>query len=124
MAKVSAQRQIDFQAALIERVYLPILRRCRFDEQDLLGMVAKMGGLATAKSLLSNKPVQVGFRGLRRRKLLDLTVEHLVIQKPWCDLFSEEELATAKQRLQTKSAGGGYKGHPCDAEDCPLRPRK
>lgn len=124
MAKVSLQRQLEFQAALLERVYLPILRRCGLDEQELLRMVAEMGGLVAAKSLLANKPVQVGFRGLRRRKLLDLTVEHLVIQRSWCDLFSEKELATAKQRLRTKSAGGGYKGHPCDTEDCPLRPRK
>lgn len=125
MAKVSAQQTIEFQAALIEQVYLPILRRSGVDEQELLRMVADMGGLSAAKSLLNDRPVQVGFRGLRRRNLLDLTVEHLVIQKPWRGLFSEKELATAKQRLLTKSASGRYGGHSCDADnDCPLRPRK
>jgi hypothetical protein len=125
MAKVSAHRKTDFQARLIEEVYLPILRRCGLDEQELLRMIADMGGLTAAKSLLNDRPVQVGFRGLRRRNLLDLTVEHFVIQKPWRGLFSEKELATAKQRLGTKSASGRYKEHRCDADnDCPLRPRK
>lgn len=122
MAKISAE-QIEFQARLIEEVYLPILRS-GLDQQELLRMVAKMGGLNAAKSLLNDKPVQVGFRGLRKRKLLNLTVEHFVIQKPRRGLFSEKELATAKQRLGTKSARGQYKGHLCDADDCPLRPRK
>ena len=96
MAKVSAEPKIEFQARLIEGVYLPILRRGVRDEQKLLRMIADMGGLSAAKSLLNDRPVQVGFRGLRRRNLLDLTVEHFVIQKPWRDLFSEKELATAK----------------------------
>jgi hypothetical protein len=70
MAKVSAQHKTDFQARLIEEVYLPILRRCGLDEQDLLRMIADMGGLSAAKSLLNDRPVQVGFRGLRRRQHL------------------------------------------------------
>jgi|SRR5208282_185586 len=125
MAKISADEQKDFQAKLIEDVYLAILRSSfGRDEQVLLRMIADMGGLKAAKSLLNDKPVQVGFRGLRKRNLLNLTVEHFVIQKPQRDLFSDKELATAKQRLGTKSARGQYKGHLCNADDCPLRPRK
>ena len=125
MAKISAEERKDFQAKLIEDVYLRILRSSfGRDERVLLRMVADMGGLGAAKSLLNDRPVQVGFRGLRRWNLLDLTVEHLIIQKPWRGLFSEKEIATAKQRLRTKSASGRYKKHSCDADDCPLRPRK
>lgn len=124
MAKISAEPKTEFQARLIEEVYLPILRTGVRDEQVLLRMIADMGGLNAAKSLLNERPVQVGFRGLRKRKLLNLTVEHFVIQEPWHALFSEKELATAKQRLRTKSASGRYKGHLCNAEDCPLQPRK
>jgi hypothetical protein len=125
MQKVSARDQKEFQAKLIEGVYLPILRsNVGRDQQVLLRMIAELGGLDAAKSLLNNSPVQVGFRGLRKRNLLNLTVEHFVIQSPQRDLFSEGEIATAKQRLGTKSAKGQYKGHICNAADCPLRPRK
>jgi hypothetical protein len=111
--------ETQFQAALIENVYLPNLR-VDIDQQVLLSMIAKSGGLASAKSLL-NGPVQVGFRGLRRGRHLNLTVEHLVIQDPWRGLFSEKQIATAKQRLGTRSAGKAGSGHGCNASDCPLR---
>ncbi len=37
---------------------------------------------------------------MREYGRLDLTVEAVVLQKPWRDLFTAEELATARKRLQ------------------------
>lgn len=122
MKKVSTNEATEFQAVLIEEVYLRILRECHLHEQELLEMIANSSGLMAAKSLLNERPVQVGFRGLRRRQRLDFTVEHLVIQPRWRHLFVDKEIATAMRRLSTKSASSHYKGHRCDADDCPLPP--
>jgi hypothetical protein len=125
MKKVSTSPGAKFKGALIEKVYLPALTKYGIDQEELLAMIVESGSVAAAKSLLNEKPVQVGFRGLRKLKRIDLTVEHLVIQPEWRRLFSESEIGTAKRRLGTKSASGRYKGHSCGAgQDCPLSPRK
>jgi len=31
---------------------------------------------------------------------LKYSMEYLVLQKPWCDLFTEEQLAVARKRLE------------------------
>jgi hypothetical protein len=125
MKKVSLSPDAKFKRALIEKVYLSSLTECGIDQDELLAMIVKSGSFGAAKSLLNKQPVQVGFRGLRRLKRLDLTVEHLVIQPEWRSFFSEKEISIATRRLGTKSASGSYKGHSCDAsQGCPLSPHK
>src|SRR5208337_4671097 len=92
--------EMEFQAAAIEEVYLRILRECGLKEDEFLKMIAQSSAVAAAKSLLAPGSVQVGFRGLKRRGRADLSVEHLVIQPKWCPLFTDDELALAKQRLR------------------------
>jgi hypothetical protein len=63
-------------------------------------MLAKLGGLHTAKKLLKRRQLaHIGFQALKHRRRADLTVEYLVLQVPWSSLFTEEELATARKRL-------------------------
>ena len=63
-------------------------------------MLAKLGGLRTAKKLFKRREsAHIGFKALKQRRRADLTVEYLVLQFPWSSLFSEDELATAKRRL-------------------------
>lgn len=112
----------EFQIAAVETVYLAVLKECRYDEKVFLKMIAESGARNAAKSLLAHH-VQSGLRGLRRLGRLDLTVEHLVIQPRWSDLFTNYEREEARERLKkrvraTKSA---KRGHQCEAEDCPLR---
>lgn len=123
MSRANALLEKQFQAAAIRDVYLKILEECGLDESIFLGMVAESGALKAAKTLLKEQPVQVGFRGLRRRGRADLTVEHLAVQEPWRRLFTDQELATAKRRLMTRSKGNQHK-RPCSASDCPLVPRR
>jgi hypothetical protein len=113
----------EFQIAAVETVYLAVLKECRYDEKVFLKMIAESGARNAAKSLLAAHHVQSGLRGLRRLGRLDLTVEHLVIQPRWSDLFTNYEREAARERLKkrvraTKSA---KRGHQCEAEDCPLR---
>lgn len=125
MKKVSTSPDAKFKGALVKKVYLPSLDECGIDQQELLAMIVESGGVAAVKSLLNERPVQVGFRGLRKFKRLDLTVEHLVIQPEWRSLFSKSDIRIATRRLGTKSASGRYKGHSCGAgRDCPLSPHK
>jgi hypothetical protein len=69
-------------------------------------MVHDCGGLAAAKALINRKNTSDGFARLWELGRLDLAVEALVIQEPWCALFLEGELARAKKRL------GEYGCHP------------
>jgi len=66
-----------------------------------LRMVSEHGGKATADRLLATNKPSEGFTELflRGRENLRLSVEYLVLQKPWRDLFTNEQLAVARKRL-------------------------
>ncbi|MEZ7524408.1 hypothetical protein [Burkholderia vietnamiensis] len=66
-----------------------------------LRMVNEYGGKATADRLLATNKPSEGFTELflRGRENLRLSVEYLVLQKPWRDLFTTEQLAVARKRL-------------------------
>ena len=93
-------------AQLEDMFHLEMLRL--YDEQRqvmrppirFLGMVRNLGGRETAKRLLANPSVGDGFVALWEVSRLDLSVEALVLQEPWCALFTEEERAVAQQRLE------------------------
>jgi hypothetical protein len=116
----------EFQIAALETVYLAVLKECRYDEKVFLKMIAQSGARNAAKSLLAAHHVQPGLRGLRRLGRLDLSVEHLVIQPRWSDLFASYEREAAMERLKKRAKPKGKTkkqatGHRCEAEDCPLR---
>ena len=62
-----------------------------------LNMVQNRGGLEAARRLLASPSVGDGFVALWEAGRLDLSVEALVVQEPWCALFTEAELAVARQ---------------------------
>ncbi|KVE90682.1 hypothetical protein WJ01_01180 [Burkholderia vietnamiensis] len=66
-----------------------------------LRMVNEHGGKEAANRLLATANPSEGFTQLflRGRENLRLSVEYLVLQQPWCDLFTEEQLAVARKRL-------------------------
>ena len=64
-------------------------------------MVRKFGGVTTAKKLLAkDEYIQEGIIKLWELKRLDLSVEKLVLNQKFKDLFTEAELLTAKKRLK------------------------
>ena len=69
-----------------------------------LKMVTNRGGLAAAKQLLRGTNLSDGFVRLWQEWRLDLSVEAQALQEPWRALFTHEELAEAKRRLE----GVGY----------------
>lgn len=63
-------------------------------------MVNRLGGRVTADKLLATDQPSEGFTELfLRGRRLDLSVEYLVLQNPWRELFDPEQLAVARQRL-------------------------
>ena len=71
-----------------------------------LQIVNEFGGKKAADKLLSTgeKKTQTGFTELILSgggvHALKYSMEYLVLQKPWCDLFTEEQLAVARKRLE------------------------
>jgi len=64
-------------------------------------MLNTEGGYRTAVRLLdSSKPVSEGFVKLWEAGRLDLSVEALVLKKPWSDYFTQPMLEAARQRLR------------------------
>ena len=74
-------------------------RKLDYYPNYFLRMVVDRGGLSTAKHLLRDNKLSDGFVRLWKERRLDLSVEALVLLDPWNALFTYEELAEAKRRL-------------------------
>lgn len=93
----------------LERQFHQAMLQVGQSEQQQLGyypirfldMVHRKGGLATAKQLLRTEHVSYGFLRLKELDRLDLTLEALVLQEQWSELFTDGELAIARRRLET-----------------------
>ena len=70
-----------------------------------LRMVHELGRVRAAKQLLSKDDPQSGLARLWELGLLDNSMEALVLQGQWQDLFSEDDLQEARKRLE-------YYGYP------------
>src|SRR5262249_48391107 len=62
--------------------------------------VAQRGGLEAARRYLAGRDPQDGFQRMIDLGLEDISVEAVVLQAPWRELFTAEELATARRRLR------------------------
>ena len=79
-----------------------------YEEEKKLGrnatyfrrMLNSKGGFQTAVTLLSKPQPQTGFERLRDSKNFELTVEFLVLQEPWRQLFEQRYLDEAEKRLR------------------------
>ncbi|MBA3943959.1 MAG: hypothetical protein H0X37_05280 [Herpetosiphonaceae bacterium] len=65
-----------------------------------LQKVRKDGGLQAAKEWLARKGPTDGLQRLAKEHRLDLAMEALVLKEPWRELFSEDELRIASERLE------------------------
>lgn len=65
-----------------------------------LRMVNEQGGLVAARKLLRDGTVSYGFVQLWRKGRLDISVEAVVLDPRWRDLFTSNELDVARRRLE------------------------
>jgi hypothetical protein len=85
-----------------------VRREARYTATTFLGMVSEHGGIETARRLLHASTTSDGFAGPYERGRLDLTVEAVVIGPRFRPLFTDDELATAQERLDRL----GYSAQP------------
>jgi hypothetical protein len=65
-----------------------------------LRMLSEHGGLETARRLVGSGQPSEGFTSLYLKHRLDLTVEHLMLEEEFSDLFSVELTEIARDRLR------------------------
>ena len=74
-----------------------------------LQKVRKAGGLQAAKEWLRpEKGLSPGLQRLARENRIDLSMETLVLQEPWNQLFSDEELNEARKRVAAAEKISGF----------------
>jgi hypothetical protein len=82
----------------MEGLYYTVGRATGYWANRYLQAVRRKGGLACAKALLA-RPRSYGLERLMAEGRTDLSVEALVMDPRYADLFSPEERATAVTRL-------------------------
>ncbi|WP_017585964.1 GmrSD restriction endonuclease domain-containing protein [Nocardiopsis ganjiahuensis] len=95
----SGPETADFGRAMLS-VYERAKNEADYTASFFLGMISELGPLGTARKLLNSPAVSDGFANLWERGRLDLTVEALVLRSEFAPLFTEEELARARTRLE------------------------
>ena len=97
---VSSVKDANLAGAFDEAMF-GVYRRAKdevgYNANRFLRMLNEHKGIETARRLLPS--MSDGFVALQQSKRLDLTVEYLVLQTKWRELFSEEELEMARARL-------------------------
>ena len=84
----------------MRQVYERAQSECGYTATRFLQMVADQGGVQAAKQLLATEGYSEGLTRLWEEGRLDISMEAAVLEAPWRDLFTEEELATASKRLK------------------------
>ena len=83
----------------MQRIHEQARTECGYSATRFIQMVMEHGGLQAAKLLLSAKGYSQGLTRLWEEKRLDISMEATVLKEPWCELFTEDELAIAKKKL-------------------------
>ena len=69
-------------------------------------MVQELGAVTACKQLINNEKLHDGLCRLWKEHRLDLTIENIILEPQWAELFSESERTLAKNKLLKLS----YKG--------------
>jgi len=89
----------SFDAAMMG-IYQRALEEAKYRATRYHQMLCDHGGLETAQLLLHSSHVSEGYTALWERGKLGLTVEALILEPAWHDLFTYEEREIASKRLQ------------------------
>jgi len=89
----------DFTEAMYN-IYRSAKDECNYNATRFLKMLNEHNGLENARILIHSDKVSDGYIALWERHRMDLTVEALILREPWNQLFTEQELTIAKNRLR------------------------
>jgi hypothetical protein len=93
------QADQEFGRRMVD-VYRRALTEANYNASYYRSMLAQLGPLETARKLLAAPAVSDGFAALWEKGRMDLTVEALVIEPEFADLFTENEVEAARRRLE------------------------
>ncbi len=91
--------ELEFHQRM-QQIYEQARTECGYTAARFLQMVADQGGVRAAKQLLTAEGYSEGLTRLWEEGRLDISMEAAVLEEPWRDLFTEEEIATARKRLE------------------------
>ena len=91
-------RETRFHQRMLQ-VYEQAKAECDYTATRFRNRVLDQGGLKAAKALPGSGGYSEGLTRLWEEKRLDISMEATVLQDPWRELFTEEELAVARQKL-------------------------
>ena len=91
-----------FKAAMLGLYEAGLRLKPTYRATSFLNMVEEHGGKGAADRLLATGNPSSGFTELylRGEESLKISVEYLVLQNPWRELFTEDQRAVARQRLE------------------------
>ena len=92
----SSKLERAFDEAMMQ-IYLVAKNQAAYNATRFFQMLGEHGGVETARRLLPH--MSDGFTQLWQRNRLDLTVESLILEPQWHDLFSDDEREMARRRL-------------------------
>lgn len=81
-------------------LYNTAKKECGYNAVRFMQMTSEIGGLETAKQLILKENETYGFERLWELKRLDLSVETLILNPEFEDLFTIEERKICKNRLK------------------------
>lgn len=95
MAELNLEQQLNTQFLndcneVQKKCYTPHLFR---------QMLANHGAVETVNRLLSTREYSEGFTRLWELNVLHLSMEAIILQEPYCQLFTSEQLQIARTRL-------------------------
>ena len=91
--------EIELDAAMMD-LYRRARAEVNYTATRYLQMLNERRGLETAQLLLHTASVSEGYEALWERGRLDLTVEALILQPRWNELFTDEDRELARSRLR------------------------
>ncbi len=97
-SKIEMTLEKQFEEALIKNCELA-QKQCRCRLTRLLQNITKFGGVKTAKEILRKRRISDDFETLEQAGLIHLTMEALVIDKKYAELFTDEEVNSCYEVL-------------------------
>ncbi len=100
-----SELELAFHSEMVH-LYKRTKEEVGYNATRFLSMITENPGAATAHALINAPTVSEGYTALWERKRLDLTIECVILEPRWRDLFSETERQIARKRLRDY----GYEG--------------
>ena len=84
----------------MRNIYVVAKKELKYNATRFLQLLSEKGGVAAAKQLIAKDGGTYGFEVLWEMGRLDLSVEALVLKPMYQSLFTDEECALCRERLE------------------------